>query len=96
MFNSFFDNLRNNGVPVSLLEFLSFLACLEKGVTEFKIENFYFLAKTSLIKHEKHLDIFDKVFAKSFNGIENLAKYRGNQVGLEFAEAFEIIRKIER
>ena len=72
MFNSFFDNLRNNGVPVSLMEFLSFLACLEKGVTEFKIENFYFLAKTSLIKHEKHLDIFDKVFAKSFNGIENL------------------------
>ncbi len=72
MFNSFFDDLRKNGVPVSLLEFLSFLTCLEKGVTEFKIEKFYFLAKTSLIKHEKHLDIFDQVFGKNFNGIESL------------------------
>ena len=34
--------------------------------------------------------------SRSINGIENLAKYRGNQVGLEFAEAFEIIRKLER
>lgn len=34
--------------------------------------------------------------ARSFEGLENLAKYRGHQVGLCYAEAFEIIRKIER
>ncbi|KGG12094.1 MULTISPECIES: PIG-L deacetylase family protein [Prochlorococcus] len=34
--------------------------------------------------------------SRSIAGIENLAKYRGNQVGLSYAEAFEIIRKIER
>jgi LmbE family N-acetylglucosaminyl deacetylase len=34
--------------------------------------------------------------SRSFNGIKNLAKYRGNQVGLEYAESFEILRKIDR
>ncbi len=34
--------------------------------------------------------------SRSIPGIENLAKYRGNQVGLNYAEAFEVIRKIER
>lgn len=33
---------------------------------------------------------------RSFEGLENLAKYRGNQVGLPYAEAFEIIRKVDR
>lgn len=34
--------------------------------------------------------------SRSYDGIENLAKFRGSQVGLNFAEAFEVIRKIER
>jgi LmbE family N-acetylglucosaminyl deacetylase len=34
--------------------------------------------------------------SRSFEGLENLARYRGNQVGVHYAEAFEIIRKIER
>lgn len=34
--------------------------------------------------------------SRSLEGLENLAKYRGNQAGICYAEAFEIIRKIER
>ena len=34
--------------------------------------------------------------SRSFDGLENLAKYRGNQVGLEYAEALEVIKKIHR
>ena len=34
--------------------------------------------------------------SRSFEGIENLAKYRGSQSGLFYAEAFEVIRKIIR
>ena len=34
--------------------------------------------------------------SRSYEAIHNLARYRGNQVGLEYAEAFEVIRKIER
>tara|TARA_Y100000589_G_C27083207_1_gene600571 strand:+ start:214 stop:894 length:681 start_codon:yes stop_codon:yes gene_type:complete len=33
--------------------------------------------------------------SRSMEGIENLARYRGNQVGLKLAEAFQVIRKIE-
>lgn len=33
---------------------------------------------------------------RSIEGLENLAKYRGFQVGLTYAEAFEIIRKVDR
>ncbi len=72
MFNNFLHDLRNNGVPVSLLEFLSFMSCLDRGIANFKVENFYLLAKASLIKHEKHLDMFDQIFSKNFNGIEHL------------------------
>ena len=34
--------------------------------------------------------------SRSLEGIENLAKLRGSQAGLYYAEAFEIIRRIER
>jgi len=70
MFTDFFLDLRKKGVPVSLLEFLSFLNCLTENIADYKVENFYFLAKTSLVKHEKYLDIFDQIFSKNFNGIE--------------------------
>lgn len=33
---------------------------------------------------------------RSYEGLENLAKFRGNQVGLEYAEGFEVIRRIIR
>ena len=38
----------------------------------------------------------DYPHTRSIEGIKNLSKIRGNQVGLEFAEAFEVIRKIEK
>ncbi len=38
----------------------------------------------------------DAPHTRSFEGIENLARYRGNQAGLALAEAFHILRKIER
>lgn len=34
--------------------------------------------------------------SRSIDGLKNLAEYRGNQVGLKFAEAFEILRKVQR
>jgi LmbE family N-acetylglucosaminyl deacetylase len=46
--------------------------------------------------NEYKMEMRDAPHTRSFEGLENLAKYRGNQVGLKYAEAFEIIRKIER
>ena len=34
--------------------------------------------------------------SRSYDGIQTLAKFRGNQSGLNYAEAFEVIRRIER
>ncbi|CAN1499465.1 thiol_BshB1, bacillithiol biosynthesis deacetylase BshB1 [Burkholderiaceae bacterium] len=45
---------------------------------------------------EYQSEIREQPHSRSIVGIENLAKHRGNQVGVYYAEAFEIIRKIER
>ena len=41
-------------------------------------------------------EIRDYPHSRSIQGIMNLAKIRGNQVGLKLAEAFEIIRKVDK
>ena len=73
MFLNFFIELRNIKVPVSLREYLSILDCLDKNVISFKVENFYYLSRASLIKNEKHIDRFDLVFSKVFKGIEDIS-----------------------
>ena len=73
MFLNFFIELRNIKVPVSLREYLTLLDCLDKNVISFKVENFYYLSRASLIKNEKHIDRFDLVFSKVFKGIEDIS-----------------------
>ena len=72
MYTKFFLELKKFGVPVSIQEFLTFLNCLKTNLTEFEIEKFYFLAKASLIKHEKYFDTFDQIFSSNFNGLEKI------------------------
>ena len=72
MYTNFFLDLKKFGVPVSIQEFLNFLNCLQPNLTEFEIEKFYFLAKTSLVKHEKYFDTFDQIFSSNFNGLEKI------------------------
>jgi len=70
MLARFFFLLREAGVPVSLPEFLSLLAALKAGVAEASAEQFYFLARTCLVKDEAHYDRFDRAFAAHFKGVE--------------------------
>jgi uncharacterized protein len=70
MFFSFFAELREAKVPVSLREYLTLMEAMQKRVAAFNIEDFYFLARTTLVKDERHLDRFDRVFGHCFNGIE--------------------------
>jgi hypothetical protein len=42
------------------------------------------------------MEMMQSPHTRSFEGLENLAKHRGNQVGILYAEAFELIRKIDR
>jgi uncharacterized protein len=73
MFFSFFAELREAKVPVSLREYLTLMEAMQRRIAAFDIEDFYFLARTSLVKDERHLDRFDRVFGHCFKGIETLA-----------------------
>jgi len=69
----FFHALRDGGVPTTLKEYLTWLEALAAGVAGFDVERFYYLARASLCKDERHLDRFDRVFAEWFEGVEGLA-----------------------
>jgi uncharacterized protein with von Willebrand factor type A (vWA) domain len=79
----FFLMLRAAGVPVGLGELLALLEALKEGTVPFAakpakvtvpgvspVEQFYFLARTILVKDERHFDRFDRVFEAHFRGAE--------------------------
>jgi uncharacterized protein with von Willebrand factor type A (vWA) domain len=72
MFLPFFETLRETGIPVSLREYLGFLEGMQAGLVTYDIEGFYYLARTAMVKDERHLDRFDQAFAKAFEGVESL------------------------
>src|SRR5881398_3174495 len=76
MFISFFLELRAAKVPASLREFLTLMEAMQRRVARFDIDEFYFLARTALVKDERHLDRFDRVGGHCFNGIETPAEPR--------------------
>jgi hypothetical protein len=72
MFAGFVNALRNEGVKVSLLEYLTLLNGLKQHVALFDVEDFYFLARASLVKDERLIDRFDRVFALYFRGLQSV------------------------
>ena len=72
MFIPFFDALRKNGVPVSMREFLAFLEGMTAGLATYDINAFYYLARVSMVKDERNIDKFDRAFAATFEGLDNI------------------------
>jgi uncharacterized protein with von Willebrand factor type A (vWA) domain len=70
MFVELFTELRDAGVPVSLREYLDLLSATDSGLANFSVNDFYYLARTTLVKDEKYLDRFDQVFGHVFRGLE--------------------------
>ncbi len=70
MFVNFFLELKQAKVPVSLREYLTLMEAMEAGVANYKVENFYYLSRSTLVKDERNLDKFDRVFAHVFKGLE--------------------------
>lgn len=70
MFLTLFTELRDAGVPVSLKEYLMLLEAMDSGVAEYSVNNFYYLSRSALVKDERHLDKFDRVFGHVFKGLE--------------------------
>src|SRR6185312_13078657 len=70
MFIPFFLELKAAKIPVSLREYLSLLEGLEAGLVDYDVEGFYYLARSALVKDERHIDRFDQVFSHVFKGVE--------------------------
>jgi uncharacterized protein with von Willebrand factor type A (vWA) domain len=76
MFQRFFSELRAARVPVSLKEYLLLLEALDKEVIAERVEDFYFLSRATLVKDERHIDRFDRVFGQVFRGLEGVPEVR--------------------
>ena len=70
MFIPFFLQLKQAKIPVSLREYLTLLEAMESDLVTFDVEGFYFLARAALVKDERNLDRFDRVFSEFFKGVE--------------------------
>jgi uncharacterized protein with von Willebrand factor type A (vWA) domain len=73
MFVSFFYDLKAAGVPVTLREYLTLMEGMERDVAGRRVEDFYYLSRAALVKDERNLDRFDRVFAHVFKGLETVA-----------------------
>ncbi len=70
MLIDFFFKLKSHKLPVSIKEFLTLLEALQKGVIGSSIDDFYYLARTTMVKDEANFDKFDRAFAEFWEGVE--------------------------
>ena len=71
MLLSFFYMLREGGMKTSITELLTLLEGMNKGLAGQSVDDFYYLARTTLVKDESELDRFDRIFGAYFNGVED-------------------------
>jgi len=91
MLIDFFFALRNAKVPVSIKEFLTLLEALEKAVIAPSLDEFYYLARLTLVKDEAHFDKFDRAFGSYFKGIEAVFDTAKGEIPLDW-----LIKRMER
>ncbi|MFG1331917.1 VWA domain-containing protein [Xanthobacter autotrophicus] len=80
MFIAFFEALKAAGVPVSVREYLTLMEAMDRDVAGRQVDAFYYLARASLVKDERHLDRFDQVFGRCFKGLESALGEEGHSI----------------
>ena len=85
MLIDFFFTLKDAKVPVSIKEFLILLEAMQKNVISPSLDDFYFLARTTLVKDEAHYDKFDKAFGLYFRGIDAIFE-KNPEIPLEWLQ----------
>src|ERR1700750_364173 len=70
MFVTFFHELKAAGVPVTLREYLTLMQAMDADLASRRVEDFYYLSRAALVKDERNLDKFDRVFGHVFKGLE--------------------------
>src|SRR5579871_4572116 len=69
MLIDFFYSLRAARLPVSVKEYLALLEALKANVIAPSLDEFYYLARITLVKDEQYFDKFDQAFGAYFNGV---------------------------
>jgi hypothetical protein len=92
MLTGFFLHLKSFRLPVSTREFLTLLEALEQRVVSLSLDDFYLLARTTLVKNEEHFDRFDLAFGSYFKGVEAIFDIRA-QIPEEWLRA-EFLRHL--
>nr|WP_041296361.1 VWA domain-containing protein [Janthinobacterium sp. Marseille] len=78
MLIDFFFMLKDAKIPVSIKEFLVLLEALEKEVISLSFDDFYYLARLTLVKDEANFDKFDRAFSLYFKGISTAFEENAN------------------
>jgi uncharacterized protein len=86
MLTIFFSELRSAGVPVTLREYLTLLEAMDRDLAGRRVEDFYYLARSALVKDERNLDKFDRVFGHVFKGLDLLAGEASADIPAEWLE----------
>ncbi len=77
MYADFIVGLRGAGVPVSITEHLALIGAMKAGAAHYSVEDFYFLARATLVKDERYFDRFDAQFGRYFKALESEAAPAG-------------------
>jgi uncharacterized protein with von Willebrand factor type A (vWA) domain len=72
MLVNLFYTLKNFGVPVSIREHMDLLSALDSNLVFADQEQFYYLARTALVKDEKHFDKFDRAMHAFWSGLDSV------------------------
>ena len=72
MLTDLFYRLRTVKIPVSVTEYLTLLRALEARLAAFSVDEFYYLARCTLVKDERYFDRFDQVFGDYIQGKQTL------------------------
>ncbi|KAF1085796.1 VWA domain containing CoxE-like protein [Sporotomaculum syntrophicum] len=81
MFINFLYELKKTGVPVSLVEWMTLMEALSKGLAFSSLREFYHVARTVLVKSETQFDNYDLAFQNYFSGIESPANWVDDILG---------------
>ena len=87
MLTDLFYKLKKVEIPVSITEYLTLMAAMEKRVAGFSLDDFYYLARAALCKDERFFDRFDQVFGDHFRGQETLFDEIIGEVPMEWLRA---------
>src|SRR5581483_5085727 len=84
MFVTFFSELKAAGVPVTLREYLTLMEAMERDLAGRRVEDFYYLSRAALIKDERNLDKFDRVFGHVFKGLSLIDEALAADIPIEW------------